>query len=504
MPELDEAFQPALLFVQHIIYNRLVAPSHFYPRLAAPATAIYTRSFSMTWKVICSLLLSLLLAQALLAQEKRMPGSAKDFVASGRSLSERARRPLEMYGRNIAGSKTNLRPALKLDQLSIDRALLLRPLLPLVGRRVGSSESGGTGAAVQASKMTIEGNVSVGRAYSSTAAPADGMIIQGNVGIGTPTPNPGIKLDIQGSVSTFNGVSIGLYNANAGNTNQWVLGTGGAVVPKDAFSIGDTSTYKMVILPDGRVGIGNLDPIAKLDVLTTTPGQAGLRVRGGDSTCNACSNGVGVFAIGGSGNGEGILAYSNAGANDGTAGQFDGDVFILHNLQVNGTKNFKIDHPLDPENKYLLHAAIESSEVLNVYSGNVTTDENGVAVVTLPDWFETLNKDFRYQLTVIGTFAQAIIASEVKHNRFTIQTSAPGVKVSWQVTGVRSDAVMLKHPFKAEEEKPEGERGTYLSPEAFGQPEEKGVEWARRPELMRQMKEQREKAQREQLQKGHL
>ena len=102
-----------------------------------------------------------------------------------------------------------------------------------------------------------------------------------------------------------------------------------------------------------------------------------------------------------------------------------------------------------------------------------------------------MNRDLRYQLTVIGTFAQAIVAEKVKQNRFTIRTSAPNVEVSWQVTGVRSDAVMQKHPFKAVEDKPERERGTYLTPELFGKPEERGVEWARYPELMQQLKQQR-------------
>jgi len=75
-----------------------------------------------------------------------------------------------------------------------------------------------------------------------------------------------------------------------------------------------------------------------------------------------------------------------------------------------------------------------------------------------------LNRDLRYQLTVISTFAQAVVAEKVKHNRFTIRTSAPGVEVSWQVTGVRSDDAMRKQPFNAEENKPERERATYLTP----------------------------------------
>ena len=51
---------------------------------------------------------------------------------------------------------------------------------------------------------------------------------------------------------------------------------------------------------------------------------------------------------------------------------------------------------------------------MNIYNGNITTNETGEATVTLPDYFEALNIEFRYQLTVIGTFAQAIIAEKYK------------------------------------------------------------------------------------------
>jgi hypothetical protein len=230
-------------------------------------------------------------------------------------------------------------------------------------------------------------------------------------------------------------------------------------------------------------------------------GGLGVEAHGGNS--NDGSGGPGVLAQGGHGSGAGlsggpgVFAFGSIGMNgatDGRAAIFGGDVEVHGNFSANGMKNFKIDHPLDPQNKYLYHAAIESSEVLNIYSGNVLTDQNGDAVVTLPDWFQALNKDLRYQLTVIGTFAQAIVAEKVSKNRFTIRTSAPRVEVSWQVIGVRSDAVMLKHAFNPEQDKPESERGTYLSPEAYGQPEERGVEWARHPELMQKVKEMREQA----------
>jgi hypothetical protein len=151
----------------------------------------------------------------------------------------------------------------------------------------------------------------------------------------------------------------------------------------------------------------------------------------------------------------------------GTA-QVAGTLFASGGLTTSGTKNFTIDHPLDPENKILRHASIESNEVLNQYSGNIITDASGLATVTLPNYFETLNKDFRYQLTAIGSFSQVIIKKKISKNQFVIQSKQPKVEVSWQITGVRNDRNMQYKPFVAESEKEEGEKGTYLSPEAYG------------------------------------
>ncbi len=197
-------------------------------------------------------------------------------------------------------------------------------------------------------------------------------------------------------------------------------------------------------------------------------GGEGIIVRGGNAASG--DGGPGIVTVGGIGTGAGnqggpgILAFSaleinNAGP--GIAGDFRGDVSVSGNLNVAGLTNRKIDHPLDPANKYLVHAAVESSEVLNVYSGNVTTDGRGVAVVTMPDWFEAANTDLRYQLTTIGTFARAMVAEKVVDNRFTIKTDAPNVEVSWQVTGVRADAAAKRAPFSAVEDKPADERGVF-------------------------------------------
>jgi hypothetical protein len=221
-------------------------------------------------------------------------------------------------------------------------------------------------------------------------------------------------------------------------------------------------------------------------------GTAGVVARGGPS---AGSESPGVLAIGGSGGGDGIDAFASVGSQSaGVAGSFTGDVQISGNLNVSGTKSFRIDHPLDPANKYLYHAVLESSEVLNLYTGNAVLDASGEAAVQLPDWFETLNRDFRYQLTAIGAPAPNLhIAQEMQNHSFRIAGGAAGMKVSWQVTGTRQDAWEKAHPMAVEVEKPRKERGYYINPELFGAPPEMSMEWARNPRLMKRMKDMQEK-----------
>jgi len=108
--------------------------------------------------------------------------------------------------------------------------------------------------------------------------------------------------------------------------------------------------------------------------------------------------------------------------------------------------------------------------MMNIYNGNVTTDASGTATVTLPAYFDALNKDFRYQLTAIGTFAQCIVSKEVSGNTFEIKTSVPNVKVSWQVTGVREDAYANAHRVIPEVVKEDKNKGKYLHAAELGKP----------------------------------
>jgi hypothetical protein len=184
----------------------------------------------------------------------------------------------------------------------------------------------------------------------------------------------------------------------------------------------------------------------------------------------------------------GVYGYSLSGqgvcgsTTSGLAGYFIGNVEVTGNL-TKSTGSFKIDHPLDPENKYLYHSFIESPDMMNVYNGNVTLDKNGEAVVELADYFDALNRDFRYQLTCIGGFAPVYVAEEISENKFKIAGGKRGMKVSWQVTGIRQDAYAKANPIVVEENKSIEERGYYLHPTAYGLPEEKAIESLHNPRL---------------------
>jgi hypothetical protein len=185
----------------------------------------------------------------------------------------------------------------------------------------------------------------------------------------------------------------------------------------------------------------------------------------------------GGFGVAGRASGSGTAVLGDNPAAGGFAGLFTGRVFVGGTIFKTGG-GFRIDHPLDAPNSYLHHSFVESPDMMNVYNGNVTTDADGNALVELPSYFEALNRDFRYQLTVIGQFAQAIVAEEVRDNRFNIRTDKPNVRVSWQVTGIRQDPWANAHRVEAEQAKPDDERGRYLAPEEHGQPATAGLYYA--------------------------
>ena len=231
----------------------------------------------------------------------------------------------------------------------------------------------------------------------------------------------------------------------------------------------DTIADSAIVEDDSsRIGIGanpnvntrlfvftNATPITSSAIIGNNSGPG--RGIEGSSAGGIGVNGIGVVGINGitpSANpfDAAIRGISQLGPGAAKAGLFMGDVEVIGTL-VKSAGSFRIDHPLDPENKYLSHSFVESPDMMNIYNGNITTDANGYATVTLPKYFEALNRDFRYQLTVVGEFAQAIVAEKVRDNTFKVRTNKPNVEVSWQVTGVRKDKFAEENRIQVESEK---------------------------------------------------
>jgi hypothetical protein len=276
--------------------------------------------------------------------------------------------------------------------------------------------------------------------------------------------------------------------ANAG-VNQWNIRNQPGTDNLQIFELGGGGERMHIQNSTGNVAIGGSTGAYRLDILHG--GATGILNKSsgsfsvldidafsGDAAIRFANNGVNQWNIRNQPGTDHLQIFELGGGGERMRIEnTTGRVVINGDLTVLGAKAFTMDHPLDPANKTLVHAAVESNEVLNTYSGNITTDGSGKATVKLPAYFEALNKDFRYQLTVIGSFAQAIIAKKVTGNQFEIATNQPNVEVSWQVTGVRNDARMRMNPFQAEVVKPAAEKGKYYDPAAHKQVASKGISY---------------------------
>jgi hypothetical protein len=294
-----------------------------------------------------------------------------------------------------------------------------------------------------------------------------------------------VKRDPTGAIAVD---SINATHAiNAGSTSDGIAALFGFNAS------GDTGGLGVFGLSNGFTGVGvfgeNMDRGVGVNGLAS--GTAGQGVVG-ESSGNANSpNGMGPDGVDGfshSSLGSGVAAINTssgdglfAQSSTGFAAFFVGDVDVDGRLSK-AAGSFKIDHPLDPANKYLYHSFVESPDMKNIYDGTVALDASGAAVVHLPNWFSALNRDFRYQLTAIGSPSPNLyVAEEIHGNRFKIAGGKPGAKVSWQVTGTRQDVYANAHRIPVEEAKSEKERGFYLHPELFGAPPEKSIAAARHP-----------------------
>lgn len=316
---------------------------------------------------------------------------------------------------------------------------------------------------------------------------------------GTNNINTGSAVGVEGSVTSLSGTGVyGLATGSTGNLNNagvygnntgsgigvlarsangtalWAVGTVGIEIVAEASGIlafGEVIGVKGVaqrqaagsfaIGTDGiayhPTGIGAMGEM--VSIVPVTP-----------------STGYGVYGLSNRNTDRALIGDTDAtsGTPYGVFGDSDGAGWALYasgNSGGSGTKSFRIDHPLDPANKYLLHYSTESPEPMNFYSGNVVTGADGYAWVTLPNYFSEINRELRYQLTVIDNsddFVLVKVCEEEKNGRFRIRTNQPRIKVSWRVEALRNDAYVRHFGAPTEVDKPDLECGLYEHPEIYG------------------------------------
>lgn len=285
--------------------------------------------------------------------------------------------------------------------------------------------------------------------------------------------------NLTGSGNLFMGSNAGysetgsnkLYIDNSSTTLPLIYGDFGTDLVKI------NGNFGVGVAPSASYGINVQDDYIGLRSYVNTTGTDSYGIYG--QADNATSQNVGIagFAYGsGTSTNIGIYGYGNGGSSY-WAGYFQGNINVTGSV-IKSADKFRIDHPLDSQNKYLNHASVSSDEMKNIYDGIVVLDGNGKAVVVLPDWFETLNSNFRYQMTAIGAPGPDLyISKEVTNNSFEIAGGTPGMKVSWMITGTRNDNYAKANPIHIEEEKSSREKGYYINPESFGLPADKGIKF---------------------------
>ncbi|HEX2909656.1 MAG TPA: hypothetical protein VH186_02535 [Chloroflexia bacterium] len=339
-----------------------------------------------------------------------------------------------------------------------------------------SSNPTGNGLSGRVGMLVMPPGASVSGTMGGGSTNKVGLLVSGdtsfNVNAIAPTVNSAIIAYDNNNGSTIVGLSqtgIAIYGQT--DSNYAVRG-----VSTSSYGVYGTTSNTSNTSSSATAGVlgtstGNYDAGVKGTNDNLGYGVYG-KCDGGNGVLGTSDNGYGVFGLTTNGNAIRGLSFSSTGY----AGYFSGKVEITGTL-AKGGGSFKIDHPLDPENKYLYHSFVESPDMLNIYNGIVTMDEHGEATVEMADWFEALNFDFRYQLTAIGaSMPNLFIAEEIKERKFKIAGGQAGQKVSWMVTGIRQDAWAKAHRIPVEQDKNAKERGKYLHPALYGKSEEMSVQ----------------------------
>ncbi|MDX2169813.1 MAG: hypothetical protein SF182_22270 [Deltaproteobacteria bacterium] len=347
-----------------------------------------------------------------------------------------------------------------------------------VQKRVSGTCAAGSGL----TQVNADGTVGCATVGDITAVTA-GSGLSGGGSSGAVTLNVAVPLALSESVQF--GAVLTATNTRTGGNPVGIEGVAPGINGMGVHGVADNNSGGFGVSGDSAYGNGVYGN-STTGTGTVGTSRYGVGVRGESVESHGVhgisggpgSNGDGVRGTANGPNGNGVHGISNNGSgaygvygesSSGYAGYFSGKVNITGNLSKAGG-SFIIDHPLDPANKYLSHSFVESPDMKNIYDGIAVLDADGRAEIELPDWFQALNRDFRYQLTCIGAFAPVYVAEEIHDNHFKIAGGAAGQKISWLVTGIRQDAYANAHRIVVEEDKPPEQVGHYLHPAELGMP----------------------------------
>ncbi|MCZ7398620.1 MAG: hypothetical protein O8C62_02895 [Candidatus Methanoperedens sp.] len=271
-----------------------------------------------------------------------------------------------------------------------------------------------------------------------------------------------------GGAPVAGGAIIQFYEANTQKANLWWK-RGGAFLIN---SIGSTNTS---INPNGgNVGIGTVSPSVRLSIGGTGANvystdawiENNMHVQGNETLAQG---GRGRMRVGTAWGYMGLYADPSStgvnndlvlGASSGTVRigpdtlaqnlKVSGSVTVAQGLKVFGTKNFITHHPLDPENKYLIHTTLEGPENAVFYRGEAELSE-GRTTIQLPDYFEALTRKENRTVLITPKFegdspVSMLAASEVDDGKFDVKMvdrKNPSQKFYWEVKAVRGDIGIL-------------------------------------------------------------
>jgi len=209
-------------------------------------------------------------------------------------------------------------------------------------------------------------------------------------------------------------------------------------------------TYSILSISGGGTGLTSIT--AGNAFLSSNSAGTALTYRSliaGTGTTITIDSGSVTFGISGSGivGGTGTSAYvpiwtaSGTNLQNSIMQQFESTMIISGQLKAQ-TKSFKIDHPLDPQNKYLEHGSLEGPEH-GIYQRGRGSGY-GPVTINLPSYFTALSED-SYSIVVTSRNNTQLYVTNSNPNSFTVSRIGPFnfikkyIEFDYLIIGERND-----------------------------------------------------------------